>query len=130
MIDNKIQYLFKSDDQEVELTTPKELVAEFGLSYKQMLIGHLKFNKGLWTFEYSQQFKEQNKMNTIVGFPKKDKVYQSYILFPFFAGRIPSIQRLKLQNIISDNATKDEVSLLKIFGKQSITNPYHLIPQS
>ena len=94
-----------------------------------MLIGHLKFNKGLWTFEYSQQFKEQNTMNTLVGFPKKEKVYQSAVLFPFFAGRIPSLQRLKLQNIISDNTTKDEVSLLKIFGKQSITNPYHLIAQ-
>jgi HipA-like protein len=123
----KIQYLFKSDDQEVELSTPMEAIAEFELSYKNILIGSLKLNNGLWSFTYSNEFKEQNSISAIVDFPDKNKIYKSSALFPFFASRIPSLQRLKIQKVVSENITKDEVSLLKMFGKQSIANPYQLI---
>ncbi len=123
----KIQYLFKSDDQEVELSTPMEAIAEFELSYKNILIGSLKLNNGLWSFTYSNEFKEQNSISVIVDFPDKNKIYKSSALFPFFASRIPSLQRLKIQKVVSENITKDEVSLLKMFGKQSIANPYQLI---
>ena len=78
----KIQYLFKSDDQEVELSTPMEAVAEFELSYKNILIGSLKLDNGLWTFAYSNEFKEQNSISIIVDFPDKNKIYKSSSLFP------------------------------------------------
>jgi HipA-like protein len=124
---NKIQYLFKSEDQELELSTPINTSVEFELTYKNLVIGVLKLNNGLWAFTYSEAFKHQNEINAIVDFPDKHKVYQSNVLFPFFAFRIPSLQRLKLQHVISDSFTNDEVSLLKMFGKQTIANPYQLI---
>ena len=127
---DKMQYLFKSDDQEIELSTPIDTNAEFNLLYKKLVIGTLKLNNGIWVFIYSNDFKEQEEISPITDFPDKNKTYQTSSLFPFFASRIPSLQRLKIQNIIADNFTKNEVSLLKMFGKQSITNPYHLIHQS
>ena len=129
-ITEKIPYLFKSEDQEVELSTPIEVVAEFELNYKKVIIGTLILNNGFWIFSYSNEFKEQTRISAIVDFPDKNKIYKSSSLFPFFASRIPSLQRLKIQNIISNNITIDEVSLLKMFGKQSITNPYQLIAQN
>ncbi len=126
----KIQYLFKSEEQEPQLFTPVNTLVEFKLSYQKLIIGTLKLNNGLWTFEYSDDFKQQNEINAIVDFPNKNKIYQSRELFPFFAFRIPSLQRLKLQKIVSENITTDEVSLLKMFGKQSIANPYHLVAHS
>lgn len=44
-----------------------------------------------------------------------------------FSPRIPRLQRLKIQKAIPENFTMDEVGLLKMFGKQSIANPYKLI---
>ena len=70
---------------------------------------------------------KENSISIIVDFPDKNKIYKSSSLFPFFASRIPSLQRLKIQKVVSENITKDEVSLLKMFGKQSIANPYQLI---
>ena len=123
----KIQHLFKSAEQEVELSTPTDISVEFELSYQKLVIGTLKLNNGVWTFAYSDNFKQQNEINPIVDFPNKDKIYRSTGLFPFFAFRIPSLQRLKLQKIVAEDISTDEVSLLKTFGKQSIANPYQLI---
>ena len=125
----KVQYLFKSDDQEVELTTPHGTDAEFELIYKKLIIGTLKPNDAVWSFEYSDNFKNQSDIKPIVDFPDKYKIYQSVALFPFFAFRIPSLQRLKIQKLVSENITNDEVTLLKMFGKRSIANPYELKPQ-
>ncbi|NJN33340.1 MAG: hypothetical protein HC817_02875 [Saprospiraceae bacterium] len=125
-----MQYLFKSEDQEVDLTTPNDTVAEFSLLYKKLIIGTLKLDNGIWSFAYSNEFKGQEEISPIVDFPNKNKIYQTRNPFPLFLSRIPSLQRLKIQHIIPQNFTTDDVSLLKLFGKQSITNPYQLIPQS
>jgi HipA-like protein len=124
----KVQYLFKSDDQEVELATPMDVTVEFELYFKKMIIGTLRLHQGMWSFSYSEEFTLQNEISPIVDFPDKTKTYQSHGLFPFFSSRIPSIQRLKLQKVIPHNVIQDEVALLKAFGKQTITNPYQLIP--
>lgn len=127
---NKFKSLFKSEDNEIELSTPSNTTAEFELTYKKLLIGSLQLSNGIWLFAYSTEFKAQNKITAITDFPDTNKIYQSNILFPFFASRIPSLQRLAIQKIVAKNITTDEVSLLKMFGKQSITNPYQLMPHS
>lgn len=124
---DRLQVFFKSEDREVELSTPIDRVAEFDLKYRELIIGTLQYQNGQWTFAYSEAFKNQNQIQNIVDFPNKDKVYQSSMLFPFFSSRIPSLQRLKIQKAIPENFTMDEVGLLKMFGKQSIANPYQLI---
>ncbi len=124
---DRLQVLFKSEDQEVELSTPVNRIAEFDLKYRELIIGTLQYQNGQWSFAYSEAFKNQNQIQNIVDFPNKDKIYQSHMLFPFFSSRIPSLQRLKIQKAIPESFTMDEVGLLKMFGKQSIANPYQLI---
>jgi HipA-like protein len=124
----KIQYLFQSEDQDTPFDTPIEVSAEFELSYKNLIIGALKLTNGVWSFEYTDMFKAQEQIDAIIDFPNKNKIYQSTMLFPFFAARIPSLQRLKIQKMIPEGTTHDPVTLLKMFGKQSIANPYRLIP--
>ncbi len=48
----KIQYLFKSEDHEIDIPTPLSVSAEFKLSYKRLIIGKLELNNGLWSFQY------------------------------------------------------------------------------
>ncbi len=125
---DRLQEFFKSEDQEVELSTPKDSFAKFELSFQDLLIGTLEHQNGRWSFTYSEAFKAQDRIRPIVDFPDKQKIYQSEGLFPFFSSRIPSLQRLKIQKIVAPDFTMDEVGLLKKFGKQSIANPYHLVP--
>lgn len=125
---DRLQEFFKSEDQEVELTTPKDSFAKFELNFQDLLIGTLEHQNGRWFFAYSEAFKAQDRIRPIVDFPDKQKIYHSEGLFPFFSSRIPSLQRLKIQKIVAPDFTMDEVGLLKKFGKQSIANPYQLVP--
>jgi HipA-like protein len=118
---------FQSEDQATEMPTPQNISVVFALTYQKLLIGKLSLENGVWTFAYSEEFKNQHIIKPIIGFPDTNSIYQATSLFPFFAARIPSLQRLKIQNVISNNTPTDEVSLLKRFGKQTITNPYLLV---
>lgn len=124
---SKIFDLFKLEEQEIVPSTPNDIAARFELSYKRISIGFLTLDKGVWTFVYSEEFKRQSEITPITDFPHKEKEYQSNTLFPFFAFRIPSQQRIKIQKLASSNAIEDEVQLLKKFGRQSIANPYQLL---
>ena len=125
---NTIYSFLKSVDQEAVLSTPTNMTVRFELKFKNLSIGTLTLHEGTWSFVYSDEFKTQSKINPITDFPDKEKEYQSDTLFPFFAFRIPSLQRLKIQKIIPADQSKNEVLLLKEFGKQSIVNPYQLLP--
>ena len=70
----KIQDLFKSEDQDVEFTTPMVVSAAFELSYKTLPIGHLKFSNDIWSFEYTLTFKNQEQIDAIIDFPNKNKI--------------------------------------------------------
>ncbi len=123
----KILDLFKSEDQEISPVSNQSIAAVFDLSYQDILIGVLTYQNKVWAFEYSDQFKQQTSIKPLIGFPDINRIYKSEELLPFFASRIPSIQRLKIQNMIDKDDELDEVTLLKKFGKKSITNPYQLI---
>jgi len=102
--------------------------ATFALVYKNLLIGTLVFDKGEWIFNYSKDFKEQNKINSIIDFPVKEKVYKTNDLWPFFINRIPSTNQPQVKAYLAKKQTKenDLVSLLKKFGKRTITTPFIL----
>ena len=102
--------------------------ATFELIYNTLLIGQLIHSEKKWSFYYSDAFKEQSSLRTITDFPEKDKIYEGTELWPFFASRIPSenqpmVIEAKRKNLID---SFDEVSMLKAFGKRTITNPYIL----
>lgn len=100
----------------------------FTLLYKDLVIGVLSFDGELWSFAYSEAFKNQVEIAIIPTFPNKHKEYKSEVLWPFFQARIPSIKQPKIQEIIKQKGIleSDLISLLKTFGKRSINNPFIL----
>ena len=103
----------------------------FFLLYDNLKIGILTYKKGKWTFEYTNDFKDNQFIMPLLDFPAVDKKYVFNELLPFFATRIPNLNqpfhRKKIENAnILDN---DIVSLLKVFGKNTINNPFVLISE-
>lgn len=102
----------------------------FYLTYKNTTIGILAYSLGMWEFKYSEEFKEKQPIQPIIDFPDINKIYKQNILWPFFAARIPALnQPYQIKKIKKANIQKhDSVGLLKLFGKETITNPFLLFP--
>lgn len=98
----------------------------FVLSYGNNAIGYLKNVDNIWTFEYSDWFKQQDVILPLLEFPKKDKIYKAAQLWPFFSSRIPSKINLKLNKNSKNASTSNIVELLEIFGKRTVNNPFVL----
>jgi len=128
MLTNWIEKLFKNEDQPHELSTPINSTAHFILTYKDLTIGNLTHQNGKWIFQYTDEFKNQNRVGVLIDFPRKEKKYEKSYLWPFFSHRIPGLGQPQVQNIIeSENIdSRNEIALLKRFGKKTITNPFEL----
>jgi HipA-like protein len=123
------KYLNQHSEGHEDLETPQDIHAEFILKYKSLTVGFLELHEGIWTFSYSQEFKEQEDLRPIVQFPDKNKIYKNEELWPFFTIRIPGLNQPEIQRIIeSENIDRtNEVELLKRFGEKTISNPYELV---
>ncbi len=119
--------LWKTEEQE-NIITPLNETVVFELKYKDLLIGWLKLEKGVWSFAYSDAFKLQSEILPLSDFPSLDKEYSSEELYPFFVHRIPSMKQPKVQKVIRAKKidSTNEVALLKLFGVRSISNPFLL----
>ena len=107
--------------------TPDNLQAHFVLTYNKLVIGNLSINNGEWSFEYSEEFKNQSEILPLSNFPDKNMVYSSKELWPFFATRIPSTAQLERKAAASNQvADNNEVNLLRKYGHKTITNPFIL----
>ena len=122
--------LFKNEEQpeELELTTPKDAKAHFVLKYKNLPIGYLNHANGKWEFQYSDEFKFQQKIDVLVDFPEKTQKYEASYLWPFFAHRIPGLGQPQIREIIRHENLNphNEIDLLRRFGQKTITNPFEL----
>lgn len=126
-----IKNIFKKKDPKMNYEKGiKSLTDEnavFELKYKNLLIGTLeyKFKEDEWYFEYSTEFKSQNKIAPILSFPNTDKVYSGKELWSFFSSRIPDNTSES-----TDNKEKESnsslITLLKSYGQKTITNPFDL----
>lgn len=120
MIKRILKY-FKSDEGQENFYTPTDVETVFKLTYRSLQIGALSLKAGEWSFKYSEDFKNQDKIKPLLDFPDVNKVYTSEELYPFFIQRIPGVG----QNI-RKSENLNEVDLLKKFGKQTISNPFIL----
>ena len=127
MIKKIINKIWKAEGQE-EINTPADQSAEFVLMYKELPIGVLSLKKGIWKFTYSELFRQQNTISPLVDFPDTSKIYENTQLWPFFSYRIPGLNQPMVQEIIRHEVIdeKNEVELLKKFGKLSVFNPFRL----
>ena len=123
-----IKTLFRKSDDRETLYTPKDIQVKFALFYRNLEIGTLSLNNGLWTFQYSEDFKKQEKIKPLTDFPDINKVYDFEELHPFFVSRIPGINQPRVKEIINAEHIdqNNEVELLKRFGKRTISNPFIL----
>ncbi|MDX2282571.1 MAG: HipA N-terminal domain-containing protein [Bacteroidia bacterium] len=119
--------LFKTEAHE-GIETPVNESARFVLAYDDLEIGTLMLNEGEWVFAYSEAFKNQTKVNPLVNFPSKEKIYRSTELWPFFLHRIPGLGQPRVQNIIRKEQIDpgNAAALLRRFGERTITNPFRL----
>lgn len=99
--------------------------AKFNLNIGKLLVGTLLYSDQMWYFNYSNEFKIQNRILPLTNFPSKDKEYAASELWPFFASRIPSNAQLQIEK---DQPQEDIVTLLKKFGRRTVSNPFELNP--
>jgi HipA-like protein len=102
--------------------------AKFILHIGNVEIGYLTKENQEWVFQYSEGFKKQEKYDTIPGFSDLNKIYRSEDLWPFFKIRIPGLKQPMIKEIIEREKIdiRNEVQLLKRFGKRIISDPYIL----
>lgn len=103
--------------------TIEDKPVEFILKFDKLKIGILSFTDNTWFFSYSEEFKSQKEILPLVNFPTVNKEYISDELWPFFVSRIPSTAQRQLSE--ENQAT---TTLLKIYGRKTIANPYQLVP--
>ncbi len=130
MIIKKIMYKigWKAEGQE-GYTTPANVDAAFELTYRVLKIGTLTLHNGVWTFEYSKEFKSQSRIKPLPDFSDVNRVYQSEELYPFFALRIPGAGQLKAKGMeLLTEKDKSAVEMLIRFGRETISNPFTLVP--
>lgn len=124
----KFKTWFAKEDTEMGL--PQNEVAAFHLTLKDLDVGTLTCEDGIWKFQYTAAFKNVSDIYyPIVGFPDTDQVYQSASLWPFFLIRIPGLKQPAIREITErENINiNNEVALLKKFGRKTISNPYELV---
>ena len=86
------------------------------------LVGRLYREQDEFVFRYAPGY----DMEPISAFPEIEKEYRSKLLWPFFAVRIPPMDREDMQKKISSHSLeKDQViEILGSVAKVSVTNPY------
>ena len=123
-----LKKIWKVEDMDFK-DNPADSQGFFRLLYGKQLIGELTYSNGKWSFEYSSDFKSNRFAQPIIDLPDKEKKYTNEELWPFFATRIPSLnQPYQIKKIEKANISKnDSVGLLKLFGSETITNPFRLV---
>lgn len=118
----KIKF-FWHDSDETNLQAVKGSKGRFDLMLGTLLVGVLLYEDGIWSFSYSEDYKNQNQYEPLVNFPNLEQVYKSEQLWPFFASRLPGMSELKE----NEKKDMDVLSLLRKYGQHVITNPYKLV---
>lgn len=114
---------FWHDSDETNLQAVKGSKGRFDLMLGTLLVGVLLYEDGIWSFSYSEDYKNQNQYEPLVNFPNLEQVYKSEQLWPFFASRLPGMSELKE----NEKKDMDVLSLLRKYGQHVITNPYKLV---
>ena len=124
----KIVDWFAKSEEDVKKAPLHDILHQFKLMHKGLVIGFLEVEHSMWKFYYSEEFKSESELSHITGFPDLNKVYHSRNLWPFFKIRIPGLAQPRVKKTIkkANISENDEIAHLKRFGKKSISNPYLL----
>lgn len=113
----------------LRLRTPAK-PAHFELRYEpgqdeSVTVGFLDFDGSVWTFRYDDEYRRMTHLRPLEGFDDLLKTYQSTTLFPFFAVRIPDVERADVQRRLQTESVKDPdpAELLRLFGRRVVSSP-------
>ncbi len=98
---------------------------------RHITVGHLEFDGKTWTFRYDDEYKRRSDLRPIEGFDELEKVYNSSVLFPFFAVRIPDPGRDDVKRRLEEDRVShpEPADLLRIFGRRVVSSPaFELVP--
>lgn len=112
--------LFWSENQN-KFVVSTNVPVSFNVKLGRLLVGTLEYDNQMWHFKYSEDFKNQKRIVTLVNFPYKEKTYESKELWPFFASRIPSNAQLQ-----AGKAKQNIVDMLQQYGRRTVANPYKI----
>ncbi len=115
---------------------PRQQPARFVLRYvppggTHVTVGRLEFSDGMWTFRYDPEYKRRQDLRPLEGFNDLDREYRSGVLFPFFAIRIPDLDRSDVKRKLDEARVRDPdiADLLRIFGRRVVSSPaFELLP--
>jgi HipA-like protein len=104
--------------------------AEFTLMYtppdgEVVRVGTLRYGQDVWTFTYSDEYRNHRDFRPLEGFEDVDRVYKSRMLFPFFAVRLPPKSRpdIRRELVAQNMENADSVDLLRVFGRRAASSP-------
>lgn len=104
----------------------------FKLLYRSLTIGELRFDVATqeWVFTYSGEFAKQSNVAPLADFPNVEREYRSKSLWPFFALRVPSYEQAAVKELMAKEHCEkiDQVTMLRAFGRTSVSNPFDLVP--
>ena len=115
---------------------PAHKAAQFVLLYsppaeRPVTVGHLQFDGSMWTFGYDDEYKRRRDLRPIEGFDELMRTYRSSVLFPFFAVRIPDVDRDDVKRKLQEDRVRDPepTDLLRLFGRRVVSSPaFELVP--
>ena len=96
---------------------------------KPIIVGRLQREDDGYVFRYSKEFAESH-LPLLPDFPRVDDTYRSPELWPFFAVRLPPVDRpdVKAQIEKLQIDKDDTLKLLGSLGQRVISSPYELTP--
>jgi HipA-like protein len=82
----------------------------------------------MFFFQYDLAYAESPNAEPISAFPHLDGIYRSVNLWPFFAARIPPLQRPDVKKLLQQRGIQPDQTLevLGAVAQKAPTNPYEL----
>ena len=96
-----------------------------------VVVGRLDFDGQFWVFKYDDEYRRRKDLRPIEGFDDLERTYTSSVLFPFFAVRIPDVDRDDVKRVLEDAhvSNPEPVDLLRLFGRRAVSSPaFELLP--
>lgn len=97
----------------------------------RVVVGDLEFDGRMWSFRYSEEYKLRRDLRAIEGMDDINRIYRSSVLFPFFAVRIPDVDRDDVRRRLEEDRVRDPepADMLRIFGRHVVSSPaFELVP--
>jgi HipA-like protein len=84
-----------------------------------------------FVFKYAESFLQRTDLPSLSAFPDRTREYRSRHLWPFFAVRLPPLDREDIAEIVRAQALDpaDPMALLAVLGRKTVTSPYELRPK-